>query len=435
MTLAADLSRASAANAVGLALGAFGQIASILVMIRAWGASGYGTWLMLTTIPAYLALSDFGFLAASTSDMTARSARGEKDGVNRLFNTLAALVAVVALAIYLLGAAVIWTCLLDGNWMADHRLVLHLLLLYSGLALISRVSLAALRANGAYAAGTLTYDTLTFAEVMVTLLVVWTKGTFADACFAMIVCRVVNIVLVHVLLKHRVPWLALRPASMSPAELRRLVRPALGGMVISAALAIMLQTSVLITGMVLSPAAAAVFATVRTVSRIPIQCVSIVSRATMPSFASATALSLHGRRQNLLHLNCLLIASILLPSAAILAIVGSAMISWWTGGEIEPSGSLMAAMALGMVAHGGWTVAANLLMATNSHSGFAGILLALAPLSTLLVYLGAVAEGLTGAGVALALGEAACFAAALYAFRGGLTDKMRSTAIVPMPGR
>ncbi|MCK8781507.1 hypothetical protein M0654_16125 [Rhizobium sp. NTR19] len=433
MSLTGEISRASAANALGLVLVAVGQIVSIPVMVGAWGASGYGTWLMLTTIPAYLALTDLGFLAASTSEMTARAARGEKDGVRRLFNALSALVASVAAAINLIGGLALWA-ITGAPWLADHVAVLHLLLLYSGLALISRVSLAVLRANGAYAVGTLTYDILTFAELMVTLLVVRAGGDYAEACLVMIAGRLVNILVVHALLKHRVPWLALSLRAVSLAELRRLVKPALSGMAVAASLSIMLQTSVLIIGALLSPAAAAVFATVRTVSRIPIQCIGVVSRATMPSLASATALGSRERRQHLVHLNGFLVALILLPSAAVLALFGSDVIAWWTAG-IQPGKGFMVVMALGMVAHGGWSVAANLLMATNSHSGFAALLVALTPLNALLIFLGAAAAGLSGAGVALAVAEAACLVAALYAFHATPQKRMPFSTIVPAPGR
>ncbi|WP_150132685.1 hypothetical protein [Neorhizobium sp. SOG26] len=111
------------------------------------------------------------------------------------------------------------------------------------------------------------------------------------------------------------------------------------------------------------------------------------------------------------------------------------MITWWTAGNIEPGEGFMVVIALGMVAHGGWSVAANLLMATNSHSGFAVVLLALTPLNALLIYLGAAAAGLSGAGVALAVAEAACLSAALYAFHATPQKRMPFSTIVPAPGR
>ena len=43
------------------------QIVSVPVLVRAWGVGGYGVWLMITTAPAYFALSDLGFAAAATS--------------------------------------------------------------------------------------------------------------------------------------------------------------------------------------------------------------------------------------------------------------------------------------------------------------------------------------------------------------------------------
>ena len=53
------------------------QLLTVPLYSRFLGIERYGVWLLLTTVPAYLAFSDFGLTAASAADMTARLARGD----------------------------------------------------------------------------------------------------------------------------------------------------------------------------------------------------------------------------------------------------------------------------------------------------------------------------------------------------------------------
>ncbi len=64
------------------------QIVTVPVLVHAWGVNAYGVWLMITTIPTYFALSDLGFAAAATSDMTIAFARGERHRVVVTFQSV-----------------------------------------------------------------------------------------------------------------------------------------------------------------------------------------------------------------------------------------------------------------------------------------------------------------------------------------------------------
>ena len=49
------------ANGFGQAVTILTQIASVPILIHAWGMDLYGEWITLSAIPAYLVLSDIGF--------------------------------------------------------------------------------------------------------------------------------------------------------------------------------------------------------------------------------------------------------------------------------------------------------------------------------------------------------------------------------------
>ena len=74
----ARLLRGIGANALSQIVSIGLQLALVPVLATHWGMKLYGTWLMLFTIPSYLALGDFGFATAAGVDMTMKVARGDK---------------------------------------------------------------------------------------------------------------------------------------------------------------------------------------------------------------------------------------------------------------------------------------------------------------------------------------------------------------------
>ncbi|MFC8316662.1 hypothetical protein ACFUEJ_24125, partial [Gordonia sp. NPDC057258] len=52
--------KAFLAHGLGQAVSVFAQIVSVPLFLSVWGAAKYGEWILISTIPTYLALSDLG---------------------------------------------------------------------------------------------------------------------------------------------------------------------------------------------------------------------------------------------------------------------------------------------------------------------------------------------------------------------------------------
>jgi len=70
----------------GIFASGFGQAVTILIQLTGlpiflhfWGVEKYGEWLILSAIPAYLAMSDFGFACVAANDMTMWVAKNQRD--------------------------------------------------------------------------------------------------------------------------------------------------------------------------------------------------------------------------------------------------------------------------------------------------------------------------------------------------------------------
>lgn len=391
------------------------QLLSVPVLVSAWGAERFGLWMMLTTIPTYFALTDLGFVQASTSDMTMQLANGDRKKVVSTFQSSFMLIlsmCAIAVAAFVAGVLV-W-----ATWIkpVDDIGLLAVLAVYAATALLSRMSLCSLLATGHYAIGTLIYNGLVLAEGLAGLMTAFLGGEFVHVAACMLIARLVNMAVIYGLARRRVPWLDYGFSQASVGEVRRLLKPAMAAMTIPVALAINLQGVVLIVGAVLSPAAVAIYTPVRTCSRLLIQIIGVVNRASMPELARAFALSDGKQLAQILKLNGIMIGVLLLPGSIAFAVFGKIFVELWSGGHIVPEYSFVALLALATFVHGSWYFLSNLLLATNSHVSFAKYSFAASIVTLVLVLALSRALGLDGAGLALVLGEGICAIAVIRIF-------------------
>ena len=64
------------------------QLLLVPVLISAWGADGYGAWLMLTTIPLYILLTDFGMGNALAVELTRAIPRKDEPMARRALQSV-----------------------------------------------------------------------------------------------------------------------------------------------------------------------------------------------------------------------------------------------------------------------------------------------------------------------------------------------------------
>ena len=68
------------------------QLAMVPVLANAWGLPVYGQWLLLSTVPQFLAASDFGFGQSAGNRLIGEVAQGDTDAARTTFQTALALV-------------------------------------------------------------------------------------------------------------------------------------------------------------------------------------------------------------------------------------------------------------------------------------------------------------------------------------------------------
>jgi len=414
----------AAVNFAGMVMSAAAQIVSVPVLTSAWGVEQYGTWLMITTVPAYLALSDLGFASASTSDMTMQIARGQRAQARTTFQSVWMLVNLVSAALLLI--TIVVAVALPGLsnstlWLSAYSSVLLLLVVYSALSLNARIALAGLRATENYAFGTMLNQLITLFEVSATLTIAGLGGSFFECAVGMVCMQIANVLIMFTALHYRVGWLQVGWSNASLSEVRRLWLPAVAAMAIPIALAVNLQGMVIVAGVFVSATAAATLASVRTVSRVAIQAVGAINRATMPELSAAGAKDDMHAFGKIVALNLASVALILVPGALLFGAIGDQVVEIWTRSKIHPAPSLVWLLAISMVAHGLWYYTSNLMLASNAHTKVTRLLTTVCLGAIAAAILAATYLGLLGIGLVLMLSEVACLIGVLrVAFQSGL---------------
>ncbi|MBL93379.1 MAG: hypothetical protein CMH56_16385 [Myxococcales bacterium] len=82
------LKKSSLAHILGMGSNLLIRIFSIPLFLAAWGTELYGEWLIVTSIPAYLALSDLGLNTAVGNEMVKQASNGDYEGATVSYQTL-----------------------------------------------------------------------------------------------------------------------------------------------------------------------------------------------------------------------------------------------------------------------------------------------------------------------------------------------------------
>ena len=271
--------------ALGVGANAFGQIVTILtqlvsvpLFLSCWGVEVYGEWLILTAIPVYLSLCEFGFANTASNEMTTAVARGRNRYALGVYWSLWRGVSLISLFTAALALLVVLS--LDMSTVFNLRelssSVNEIMVLYFiqvVFVLQGQMLWPGFKCQGGYAYAALFSGgirLLEFVFMVVALIVVGTPTAVALGC---LLGRAIATVLTAIFMFKKYPWMLARSSYTSWGLLRKLSPSALAFMAIPISNMILIQGMTLLVGAVLGAAGVVVFNTTRTLSRVVYQVV------------------------------------------------------------------------------------------------------------------------------------------------------------------
>ncbi|MFM5023037.1 lipopolysaccharide biosynthesis protein [Aeromonas rivipollensis] len=399
------------ANAYGQAITVLTQLVSVPLFIQHWGISIYGEWLILSALPAYLSMSDFGLGAVAGNSMVMKIAQNDKAGALVIYRSVSSFNAGMSLLILLLS-----TVFLSMPNMAkalgvyqltsmEIKLVLLLLVLQILVSLQTSILSAAYRSLGRYAEGTALINTSRLIEWIMGMAMLLGGSHVIGVAAGMLAGRLLGYGITYVRLQRLEPEFYFSVNKGSSQVIKELLAPGLAFLAFPLGLALGLQGMTLVIGSVLGAVAVAQFSVLRTLSRVLVQLVNVLNQATWPEISKSYAEEDYSLA-NKLHLNSFRYALVLgVTTIFILSILDNRLLSYWLGKNIiidfNVFNYIMFASFISILGQASWVV----LMATNCHKRFALVFLTSSIMSILVAFYSMPYIGLLGAALSVILSE------------------------------
>jgi O-antigen/teichoic acid export membrane protein len=370
------LGRAAAVGAYGQGIQMALQFLGVPLMISIWGLSDYGVWLILSAVPGYLVMADFGITTAASNEMIIAVTRGDRARAVSVYQAMRVFVLLVTVGLFLL--AVMAVVFRGEQWFAfaerstgGHPGIVFLALCGYGLVGVANGSInAAFRAADRVAFCGMMFQTIFLVESSMQLIAIALGGGLLTAALVVLSIRVVGSLIALALLACEARWLSRARWQSSFGELRALLKPGMASMVVPVANATAMQGSVVALSSVVGSAHIPIFTTTRTLTRFPLQFAMIISTASLQRFTVAHASEDETHKARLALLNIAFTAAMLVPAVIGLLLFGQWFLHVWTRGAVNAPLSLVAVFGVSMLANAGWNVLANFLYALNKQASF-----------------------------------------------------------------
>lgn len=410
---------AMGAHSMGMVIAVGMQLASLPLFLSTWDAATYGMWLLLSALPAYLAMADVGMVTAAGNRMTMAQGAGDTALANRVFQSAQVFMLIVCAALAALALPAIWWAPWPTNATLDQRMALMALTASVLVAFAGGLSEQLFKATHRYALGTLLGNLTRLAEWTGWMLGLLLVGSFSAVAFTGLAFRTAGTLLTMVLARTGEPGLQWGLRHASALTVREMVRPAAAFMAFPLANALSFQGVTLLVGALLGPVAVAIFSTCRTLARTAVQITAMLSHSLWPEFSRLFGQGALAELRQLTGRGAALSAAQVMLLCAALYAAAPWMLGTWTHGKIAFDPSVMGLLTAYAAISGLWHVPRVLLMSTNQHGPLALWSLLGGAACVVLTAWWAPRAGLNGVGLAMLTSEllvaVACVALTLRA--------------------
>jgi O-antigen/teichoic acid export membrane protein len=375
------------ANAFGTLVTTFLQLVTVPVLIHSWGTRTFGEWLVLSAVPAFLGMSDWGFENVSGNEITQELSSGNPDGALAVYQTMWTFVTVASIII------VATVALVAIFFPAHVAVVLQGGMIRSGF-----------RSTGRYATGVIYQNLTRVAEGLAVIVIAFEGGKPLRAALAMLAVRSVMTLISEKQMRRSAAWLTVGFRHASFDRLRGLLPGTAAMMAFPLGFALSLQGMVTLIGVMLGPVAVVSFATVRTLSRLVFQVAGVISSSTLPEISFAFAKGQVTLVQSL-HRRCFQsVGWLTIVLSGVLALTGGWVLRTWTRGAVHPDPLLLYTMLAVAIGDALWTASSMTALGAGKYHRVSAVYVMSTALSLVVAGLLFGVAGIMAAPIALLMG-------------------------------
>lgn len=390
------------------------RILLVPLFLKAWGVNVYGEWLLLTSITAYLSLTDFGGQLYIVNRLTQAYAHNDIPLFRKVLHTGMALFLILpfmAFVTFITLVLLIPPELLLPISKTEHTvviLVLAVLAFQFVFTMPQGILLGIYRAVGMLPRGVMLGNLILFLQLALVSGGLWLSGGMIwIACLQILPFLLIALIAVFDLSKRFPQFKIVSLKDFELATGRAFIIPSLHFFLIQIAQAVSIQGTILVVGALFDPVKVVLFSTLRTISRTMSQLLGMLAHSAWPEMTRLDAVQ-HPDKLKILFRAIL--RSTLAGATVFICVFhffGSEIYHLWLGTAVEYRQELMDLFLVYILQYIFWSACAYLLMATNRHHTLSKILFFSSFFSITLAYVGGRYFGLTGVITGMIIGDLA----------------------------
>ena len=370
--------------AQGIAAGAFGQGVSIVtqivmvpLLLRYWGAESYADWLAISTIAAYLGLSDVGMSSAGGNRMAMLVARDDHEGVNRVFQSLVALLSVSSLAVMVVCLALAFGAdmprLLNLHTLnrPQAATLVMLLGLHVVVGLFDGVTFGIYRASHLFPRAIVGHNLMRCLELAVWCVCVPLGGDMTTLAVATLVVRFAGVGCIYRDALLRAPFLSIGISAATVAEIRALVKPSFAFLCVPIGNALRVQAVTMLGRRFLTTNDFLAFTTVRTLVNSIFTAVTVVNGSFWPELTRALAVKDLPVARRLHRTAVGMSAAVVVGLGGVLVVAGPWILKVWTNDTVTYDPSVYAIQLAAILVFSLWQTSSVVSVSINDFAAIA----------------------------------------------------------------
>jgi O-antigen/teichoic acid export membrane protein len=401
------LLHAVGATSLGPILTAIIQLVNVPVFLHLWGPKLYGEWLVLSALPVYFGLTDFGIGSVAGNEMTMLVARGEKDSAIEVFQSTWLLTTCVSFSFTTVVALCIWVLPLERwfNLVVLSRgqiiSILCVLCIYVLLDMQWTVMAAGFRCDGNYALGTLIGNIVRLVANTSAVVAVALHSSPVTVAITLVAFRLLGNRAGQIALRRKSPWLHYGYKHARFSAIRKLFGPGVAYLAFPAGNAFILQGMTVLIGSTLGSVAVVVYSTTRTLTRFVYQLVDMITNSVWAEMSAAIGTGDMLLARNLHRAACQASLGLSFGAVPVLAILGKTIYGLWTHHKVVMDQTLFYLLLVEVLANAFWFTSSVVSISCNRHARQAMLYIATTAASIPIAYLLMLRMGLPGVGVSL----------------------------------
>lgn len=389
------------------------MLVNVPLFFHFWGPKTYGEWLLLSTLPTYLQISDFSLGNAASTEMTMLVAAGKKAEAKKVYQSAWILISSFSMTLLVIFVSLAWLLPTERILQVPdlgHRYAAIVVSLLVGQIIVLQqggIFSGAYRCDGLYAMGTWVSLWMRLAEVVTTITVLVLHGNMIVLAGSVLATRVCSLTANYIHQTHVVPWLRLGFSQWDWAAVKPTLSPAFAFNAFPLGYVMNMQGVLYVIGFLMGPVAVAAFQTARTLSRFVFQVSTALSNNLVVELSRAfgeenlqVAKTIHRRV-------CQVAVWMCLVGSLVLAVAGPTIYNVWTSHKTPLNVPMFYVLLLVATVNSLWNCSYAVPVSVNRHQRIAVEYLIVMTLGTVLsLFLGR-ALGLLGVAVALVVAEVA----------------------------